>query len=116
MKTHTTIWNADDHRYTLVRTDESIVLLVDDEVRLTGGAEVFEPLARALRRPSAAPGKAGKPWTEAEDTTLAQRHQAGEDVAALMETFQRSRGSIRARLVRLGLVDTPSWAGRWPAG
>ena len=114
MKTHTTTWNADDRCFTLVHTDEVLTLSVDDQVLLTGGAAVFEPLARALRRRFVElPRNAGRPWTADEDAALAIGHAAGDTVPQLMAAFERSRGSIQARLVRLGLVDTASFAGRW---
>ena len=47
----------------------------------------------------------GKPWTEAADAELRQRWQAVGDIAALAAHFERTRGAIKARLVKLGLVE-----------
>ena len=46
-----------------------------------------------------------KGWAAEEDKDLAARFTAGESIEDLMETFGRQRGSIRARIVRLGLGE-----------
>jgi hypothetical protein len=49
-------------------------------------------------------GRAGKPWDEREDGELTKRFDAGWNVADLAKHHQRTRGAIRARLVRLGKI------------
>ena len=46
-----------------------------------------------------------KGWTAEEDKDLIKRYMTGESVEDLMEAFGRQRGSIRARIVKLGLVE-----------
>lgn len=50
-------------------------------------------------------GRAGKPWNEREDGELTERFDAGWNVADLAKYHQRTRGAIRARLVRLGKIE-----------
>ena len=57
---------------------------------------------------SAAPAKAGKPWTEEEDKALAEGFDAGGSIADLALAHQRTRVAIQARLVKLGKVEPPS--------
>jgi ATP-dependent DNA helicase PIF1 len=54
-----------------------------------------------LRRDHA---KAYAPWTEADESELKRRFQAGEKVAALALALGRKPGGIRSRLKKLGLV------------
>lgn len=46
-----------------------------------------------------------KPWTEEEDLALMHKYNSKEDIPELAKSFGRQRGSIRARLVRLGLAE-----------
>ena len=50
----------------------------------------------------------GKPWTAEQDRLLQQMAYEGADVKQLSETFKRSRGAIRGRLERLGIVLEPA--------
>ena len=50
----------------------------------------------------ALPAKAGKPWDSEEDEKLAQGFDAGLSIIELAHTHERSKGAIRARLIRLG--------------
>lgn len=46
-----------------------------------------------------------QPWSEKEDVDLAHRYKLGENVDMLAEAFGRQRGSIRARLIKIGLTE-----------
>lgn len=48
--------------------------------------------------------RVGKPCDEREDEKLTERFDAGWNVADLVRHHQRTRGAIRARLVRLGKI------------
>lgn len=50
----------------------------------------------------------GKPWTAEQDRQLQQMASEGADVKHLSETFKRSRGAIRGRLEKLGIVLEPA--------
>ena len=66
------------------------------------------------RRNATQGAKAGTPWDPADDEALVQAFDRGEAVAKLAQDFQRSRGAINARLVRLGKIETPP--GLWLRG
>ena len=51
---------------------------------------------------------AGKPWTTADDEELRRLFEAGVKQSEMCKHFGRSRGSITARLGRLGLIEQ-SW-------
>ena len=64
--------------------------------------------ALAQTRSNASAGaKAGARWDPAEDEALAQAFDRGDPVGKLAQDFQRSRGAINARLVRLGKIEAP---------
>jgi len=50
---------------------------------------------------------AGRPWSGEDDLALAVAFDAGQKVVALATRFERTRGSISARLVRLGKIEAP---------
>ena len=69
------------------------------------------PHLSGLEHPGSAPAlngerppHAGQPWTRDEDERLALRHLAGIPVKDLAVEFRRTRGAIRSRLIRQGLI------------
>lgn len=64
-------------------------------------------LADANRRSAGGPRNAGRPWSADDDATLASGFDAGETIGALAGRLERTRGSINARLVRLGKIEPP---------
>ena len=50
-------------------------------------------------------GFQGKPWTEEQEVQLIRLFREGADLATMAMTMQRTKGGIRARLVRLGLIE-----------
>ncbi len=76
-------------------------------------AEVHRSLGRMLAPPvltppseaaAAGPGRRGQPWEDTEDEQLREGWSDGATVAQLAKEHERSRGAIRARLLRLGIV------------
>ena len=59
---------------------------------------------RKRDRSSRLPSNAGKSWTTEDDHELGDLFDSGRTVADIATTFQRTRGSIASRLVRLGKV------------
>lgn len=47
----------------------------------------------------------GERWTEEEDQALTQRFHRGKQIDQLAETHERTPNGIRARLIKLGLID-----------
>ena len=59
-------------------------------------------------RPSAGgPRNAGRSWSADDDATLSRGFDGGETIGALAARLERTRGSISARLVKLGKIDPP---------
>jgi hypothetical protein len=52
------------------------------------------------------PENAGKPWSMADDEALARRFDDAVEVPDLAQEFKRTEEAIRARLVRLGKIDS----------
>ena len=66
-------------------------------------AKALELMAiKPVRPAAAAPGNAGKPWTEDEDQRLLAAFDAGTPVAELVRAHERTTGAINSRLIRLG--------------
>jgi hypothetical protein len=57
----------------------------------------------------------GKPWTEQSDQELRQLFESGNGVSDLSLYFQRTANGIRARLVKLGLLDPSQYRARFMA-
>jgi hypothetical protein len=51
------------------------------------------------------PANAGKPWTAAEDISLAMAFDAGQDLKQMAFDLGRSRVAVEARLVKLGKIE-----------
>ena len=56
---------------------------------------------------SVGPRKAGRPWSADDDAELGGGFDRGETIGALATRFERTRGAISARLVKLGKIDPP---------
>ena len=89
------------------RLEEGAVLQDLSVVRaLFRGAEALRIMSSARSgRESSAKTRAGKPWSAQEDLRLRHSFEAGSSVSTLATTHERTRGSIRARLRRLGLIE-----------
>lgn len=83
------------------------------EVDIAAAGTLGTVLAKTLRsmadiaaqqggRSAAAAANRGRPWTEAMDAELERQWLAGASVAEIADLFERSPGSIRARLPRVG--------------
>ena len=55
--------------------------------------------------PRAKTKMSGRPWSDQEDVLLKELYLSGKTQSELSERLQRSKGGIRARLKRLGLID-----------
>jgi hypothetical protein len=79
-----------------------------------------EALGNPSRSKASAPqGKsgfenAGRPWSQEEDARLGRAFDAGKSIEILAEEHKRSRFAIEARLVKLGRIEEPSTAPRFP--
>ena len=50
------------------------------------------------------PENAGKPWTKADEEKLCEMFDNGADKSEICTPFKRTKGSISARLVKLGKI------------
>jgi hypothetical protein len=57
------------------------------------------------------PENAGKPWSADDDESLARRFDEAAEVPSLAQEFKRTEEAIKARLVRLGKLDSSELAG-----
>ncbi len=90
--------------------------LLDEELEYQRFAEEMdrrmeEPRERR-RRPS--PARRGKPWTSVEEELLRDGFTAGEEMSVMAKQVDRSSGAVRARLVKLGLLDEAAAGLRYP--
>jgi len=76
-----------------------------DVVRaLHAAIAALQSRAAAAERSSSLPDNAGKAWSTAEEQLLVQNFDAGMSEPELAKAHQRTKGSIRSRLVRLGKI------------
>ncbi len=66
--------------------------------------EALERASEFARRRGALPANTGKPWSAEEDARLAAGYDEGKSALDLARVHDRTRGSIQARLVKLGKV------------
>ncbi len=83
-----------------IKTDDHDGPIRTNERMARGGEKAYSVENFRKKYPNAYKG-----WTAEEDKDLIRRYMTGERVEDLMEAFGRQRGSIRARIVKLGLVE-----------
>ena len=67
--------------------------------------EGVDLLLRQQRKTKVLPENVGKKWTEEDDDMLAKHFDSGSDVGVLAKFFDRTKGAISARLVKLGKIS-----------
>lgn len=72
---------------------------------LTTAVTALENQIKADARRASQPAKAGEPWSSEEEELLTNAFNRGDTITFIAEQFERSRGSIKARLVKLGLIE-----------
>lgn len=99
----------------------SFVLTPDGTPHLSGPgvAELLEPAepsdAPARTAPArTGPARRGKAWSEAEEAQLRERFTHGDAPADIGAALGRTSGAVRARLVRMGLLDEEAAGLRYP--
>lgn len=50
---------------------------------------------------------AGKPWTSEDEENLIEMYESGISITQIAAHYKRTKGSIRSRLVKLGLEEDP---------
>ena len=69
---------------------------------------LLEQSVKSEHRKNSLPSKAGKPWNSEEDAELISKFDSGLGIDELVKLHQRTKGSIGARLVRLGKITDRS--------
>lgn len=67
--------------------------------------EALDRSVKYQQRKSSLPPNAGKPWPNEEDEQLAVAFDSGSSISQLAKTHQRTSGSIKARLEKLGKIS-----------
>lgn len=70
--------------------------------------ESLEKSLKIEKRKGDLPDNAGKPWKPEEEAELASRFDSGMDINGLTKLHGRTKGSIAARLMRLGKINERS--------
>ena len=73
-----------------------------EEYRRQQAKDDLEKESKAKRK---LPENAGKPWLPEDDTKLLKLYKAGISVKEIAKRYKRTKGAIRARLVRLGIAE-----------
>jgi hypothetical protein len=94
----------------------SFVLTPDGTPHLTGpGVRELTEAAEPTARPApTGPARRGKAWSDDEEAQLRARFTQGGTPGAIATALGRTSGSVRARLVRLGLLDEEAAGLRYP--
>jgi hypothetical protein len=71
---------------------------------LFAAREALEKANETERRRQNLPANTGKPWSVEEDARLAGAFDEGKSMVDLARAHDRTRGSIQARLVKLGKI------------
>jgi hypothetical protein len=71
---------------------------------LFAAADALERRIKAENRTRYLPENAGSAWSQQEDEELSRHFDGGMGIADLAEKHKRTRGSISARLERLGKI------------
>ncbi len=69
-------------------------------------ATCLEKAEKAEKRAKSLPENAGKPWNAEDDNKLTRMFEQGRSSREICNEFRRTEGSIAARLVRLGKIQS----------
>ncbi len=72
---------------------------------LFAAVDVLKKHPKHIQRQKDLPENAGKPWPTEEDKLLEETFDSGKTIAELAEIHRRTRGAIKARLIRLGKIQ-----------
>ena len=76
---------------------------------LFSAVDLMQKEVEREKRRERLPANFGKPWTEGEDRLLVTEFDAGVSLGEIARKHQRTQGSIRLRLEKLGKIEpTPA--------
>jgi hypothetical protein len=85
-------------------SSHSLCLNSDIQRAFQAAIPALESRIKANIRRSNLPANAGNPWHSAEDQQLVEAFDSGASIATIIESHQRSKGSITARLAKFGKI------------
>ena len=80
---------------------------------LVNAIEVLKKEEKRINRQKELPGRVGKSWSDGEDKSLIAEFDSGRSIDDLAQRHKRTRGAIRARLIRLGKIK-PDYSMKTP--
>ena len=83
----------------VIRALHHAILAMTEQTDVSAAAEE----GRKDKRDKPKPGNAGKAWSPEEEGLLVEMYESGVSVTEIARRLERSRTSIRARLVRVGM-------------
>mgnify|MGYP000430161030 CR=1 FL=1 len=94
---------------------ERLEAMLGDEGLAPGDVTALKLALEAVQLRARRPANSGKPWSVEDEARIAAGHAAGQTPAELAAVVGRSKASVTARLVRLGLLDASAAAAlRYP--
>ena len=101
----------------LLRQATTLVGALSDTVASAAGAqsEAENPPETAYAKARKRHPNTGKPWTNEADEELRKLFESGNTIADLSIYFQRTENGVRARLVKLGLLEADQFQPRFAA-
>ena len=101
----------------LLRQATALVAALSDTIASSSGAESHseQPLESAYAKARKRHPNTGKPWSSDADQELRKVFESGNTIEDLSIYFQRTENGVRARLVKLGLLDATEFQPRFAA-
>lgn len=84
---------------------ESICLNEAVNKALNAAVGALENQIKTDERRTNRPARAGEPWSSEEEQIISSAYEAGNAITVIAEQQQRTIGSIRSRLERLGKIQ-----------
>ncbi len=85
--------------------ERKLLLYGEAFLAVLGGQTESPSREKSAKQPREKPAEAYSPWDAGEEDALRQRFEDGLSMKEITQAHQRSRGAIKARLRKLGLID-----------
>ena len=88
--------------------DPAIIRALFSAIQAMQGENINSPVSNNKQEDNIRQGKpknAGMPWTQALKNKLSERYKSGFTIEELSISFERTEGSMKAELIRQGLID-----------
>lgn len=74
---------------------------------LCAAATILEEMVKKQNRKMSLPKRSGKPWDRTEAELLIKKYDNGIEIEDLAKEHQRTYGSIKSQLTKLGKIELP---------